>query len=255
MYMEVTSDVVYRVNLSKLASLVSELLLGLLLLLLATVFLVHQEVGTNGSQANDGSTGSNIGGFLLVLQGLNALLVSLVDAGDSLPVGTIVGNLTASILTGLKRTNGQADLTLGFSVGGVDIKLARKGVVGGLHDLVQGDGGKGNGGINGGLIVENFDVELVVLGLEVLQGQGLVPDGVLSSVLVDKGLLERLVVLEVEGDASVGIVLSETLNIIQVVGRVNSDFEGSVVVAVEHVGVIGWWWWVGLGCCEGGKET
>jgi len=114
-------------------------------------------------------------------------------------------------LASLGQSNRQGDHTLLLALGCEQVKLGRQDISGSLQDLAQGDGCESNGGIGRLLVIEDFDVQLLVFGLEVLQGQGLVPDGALASVLLDGGLLERLVVLVVKGDLGIRVVLAKVL--------------------------------------------
>lgn len=104
---------------------------------------------------------------------------------------------------------GEGDLAVLLAVGCVDREDGVEVSTGGMDDLVDRDGGKGNDGVGSGLLIHDLDEE-VLLAVE-RDVEGLVPDGVLASILVDEGLLEGLGVLEIEGEAQVGVLLAKGL--------------------------------------------
>ena len=78
-----------------------------------------------------------------------------------------------------------------------------------MDNLVDGDRSEGNNCIGSGLLVHDLDKEL---GLACKRdAKGLVPSRGLAGILVDKGLLERLWVVEIESELEVGVLLAERL--------------------------------------------
>lgn len=187
-------------------------LAGLLLAVVIVHELVGQEAGTD-SQKTAKSGCANIGSPLLVLQRFHPALVKLGDMGSSPDRSATLSTVTCALAGDVVGRQGQVDLTLLLAIRGVDIKDAVHGTAGSVDDLVDGDGRKGNDSIGSGLLVHDLDVELgLALQREV---EGLVPDGVLAGVLVDKSLLERLYIVEVERELDIGILLAKGLEAIK----------------------------------------
>jgi len=198
--------------------------LGSLLLLMSKLLLVVASVmeglGTEESTANN-SHGGKIGSLLLVLQSLDAGVVSSVELGLTADLSR--GVVTLSLARG-DDNNGQEDLTLLLAIDGVKVEASTDGVTLGGEDLVEGNGGEGNGLISGGLLVEDLDVELgLSLGVKALDGEGLVPGDLLAGIVDGLGLDELS--LEVQANAGIGIVLAEALDILQTGSLVNGDLE------------------------------
>jgi hypothetical protein len=197
-------------------------LLLFVLSLLGALVLVQEELGTDGKTGSS-CKGGAISSRLLLLQGLDAVLVSRDDMG--LTADFSRGVVTLGLAFG-DDNNGQEDLTPLLATDGGEVETTTDGVSLGGEDLVEGDGGEGNGLISGGLLIDDLDVEVFMqLGVEVLEGEGLVPGGLLAGVLDGLGLLEVLAVGDVQGNASIGVVLAEALNILQMGGLVNGDLE------------------------------
>lgn len=208
------------------------LLLGLLLLLIVVNELVGQESSADGQETSKGGS-SDISSLLLVGEGLDALLVSLIDmrgALDGLATRLDKGGVLAGDVVG---SQGQVDLTLGFAAGGVDFKDTVEGSAGGMDDLVDGDGGKGNDGVGGGLLIHDLDKELWLAGEG--EGERLVPGGGLAGILVDVSLLERFGVLEVGRELNIGVLLADGLDVLEVLGTMSGDRQsGLALLLCEH---------------------
>lgn len=180
------------------------LAMGLLLLFVVIGNLVGQESDTQGRKtAHDSNT--DIGSALLVLERLDALHVGLRDM--RLAASKACGG---KALTGdAAGTQGQGHLALLLAVGGVDGEGSVQDTAGSVKDLAQIDGGKTDNSISGGLLVHDLEEEL---GLAV-EGhvESLVPDRGLATVLVNKSLLDRLGVVDIEGELEVRVLLADGL--------------------------------------------
>lgn len=205
------------------------LLLALFLLLIIVDELVGQKSSSNGQETSKGGS-SDIGGHLLVGKGLDTLLMLDRDvrgALDRLAGRVDRGSVLARDVVG---NQGQVNLALGLAAGGVDIKDTVERAARSVDDLVDGDGGKGDDGVGGGLLVHNLDIELGFAGEN--KREGLVPGGGLARILVDKSLLERFGVVEVGREPNIGILLADGLDILEVLGTVGGDGQGRL--ALHH---------------------
>lgn len=179
---------------------------GLLFLLLVSDHLVGQKSGTHSQETAQGCN-TNIGGALLVLHRLDALLVGFRDMGLAASKACGGGALARNAGCG----QGQGDLALLLASRGVDGEGSVQDTTGSVDDLAQVDGGKTDHGIGSSLLVHDLEEEF---GLTI-QGnsEGLVPDRVLAGILVDKSLLERLGVGDVERELKVGVLLADSLRL------------------------------------------
>lgn len=179
----------------------------------------------DGTSEESGS--SNITSLLLAGKVVNASLLGRVELDKTADLGLGVGTLG---LTGVDDNDGEEDLTLLLALDGVEVEAATESMSLGGEDLVEGDGGEGDGLVETGLLIEDLDVEgFMLLGVVVGELQGLVPGGLLTGVLEGLGLCGVLAV-EAEGDAGIGVVLAEALDVLEVVGLVNGNLE-----SVGHV--------------------
>lgn len=186
------------------------ILLGLLLLVVVVVHLVCEESGTKGEQtAGDSETG--ISSLLLVLQRLDPLQMNIHNSRDTKPgILLVARSLVARVLTGdVMSGQGQSNFTVLFAVRGVDGEDGIEVPTGSMDDLVERDGCKGNDGVGSVFLIHDLDEEVL---LTVEGGvEGLVPNRVFASVLVNESLLEGLGVLEVEGEAEIRVLLAKGL--------------------------------------------
>lgn len=194
--------------LTLLLSLSLSIFPGLLCVVVIIVQLVNQQSSTKGKQPTSDSE-SGIHSLLLVLQRLGPLQVDIDNSRN-----TILSILTRSMITRVLSGNimsgqGEGDLTVLLAVGCVDREDGVEVSTGGMDDLVEGDGGEGNDGIGSVLLVHDLDEEVLLAVKRDIER--LVPDRVLAGILVDEGLLEGLGVLEVEGEAEVGVLLAKGL--------------------------------------------
>lgn len=157
----------------------------------------------------DGSSGSDVTDLLVGLQVLDALLLvrdNLGAATDLLGADAGGGGATG------ENEDGEDDDSLFLALGGVELELTLEGMLRSLLDLGQGDGSETNWGVNSNVLIEDLDVEVVlVLGVEGVDDDVLLPIGLLASVLLDGGLLEGVLVGEIGGDLDIGVVLAEVL--------------------------------------------
>jgi hypothetical protein len=162
-------------------------------------------IKTTEDSGKDGS----IGDVLVLLHGLDAGFLVRDDLGDYSGLGEV--DLGGG-LAGGDNEDREGDGSLFLALGGVELELTKEGVLGSLLDLSQGDGSEANWGVNAGVVIEDLDEEVVLaLGLVSVEGEVLLEIGVTASVLLDSGLLEGLLVLEVGGHLDIGIVLAEAL--------------------------------------------
>lgn len=186
------------------------ILLGLLFLVVVVVHLVCEKSGTKGEQTT-GDSEAGISSLLLVLQRLNPLQMNIHNSRDTKPGILLTAcSMVARVLAGdVMSCQGQSNFTVLFAVRSVDREDGVEVSTGGMDDLVEGDGCKGNDGVGSIFFIHDLDEE-VLLAIE--RGvEGLVPDGVLAGVLVDEGLLEGLGVFKVKGEAEVRVLLAKGL--------------------------------------------
>lgn len=199
--------------------------LGLLLLvvgdLLGILAGIMESLGTeDGTSEESGS--SNITSLLLADEAVNASLLGRVELDETADLGLGVGTLG---LAGVDDNDREEDLTLLLALDGVEIEASTESMSLGGEDLVERDGGEGDGLIEAGLLIEDLEVKgLVLLGVVVGELQSLVPGSLLTGVLEGLGLCGVLAV-EAEGDAGIGVVLAETLDVLEVVSLVNGNLE------------------------------
>lgn len=157
----------------------------------------------------DASSDTEIRDLLVRLQGLDALLLIRDNLGAA--PNLLEMDVGGSSATG-ENEDGEGDGSLLLAAGIVELELTLEGVLGSLLNLGQGDGSETNWGVNADIAVEDLDVEVVVMvRVEGVDGDVLLPLGVLASVLLDGGLLEGVLVGEIDGDLDIGVVLAEVL--------------------------------------------
>lgn len=114
-------------------------------------------------------------------------------------------------------------------------------------DLLQGDGGVGDGGIGSLLLVHDFDKEGVMVVLDLTDLKLLLPRGIVTSIVFDAGLelVVKIAVVYFKGEASIGVVLAEALMVLYGliirleagVGNVEEHRVG-IFFCIELVGVL-----------------
>jgi hypothetical protein len=175
--------------------------------------LVAEEVlGSNGTSEKS-ETGSDLGGVLLALLGLEVLLLLLAKDGVALSLGVVVGDGGIGVLS-WDDGDGQVNVTLLLAVFQEKREPSLQGPVLGTEDLVQGDGVVTNGLINQLLLIEDTNEEIGVAGgIEVLEDSDLVPLGMGAGVLLGGSLPVAALVIAVDEQNDIGVVLAETLMI------------------------------------------
>jgi len=205
--------------------------LGLLLRLLCTT----QGTLEKRSTTDESGHGSSITGVLQALLALDVLLVLFFSRRLTLDLGAIVGDVTSG-LVGLDNGDGQGDRPLLLAVIVIKMELALEGLARCIGGLVERDGSKANDLISRSLLVVDINVEETVLGgIVVIEDHGLIPFDALASVLLDGGLLETLLVIDIKRELSIGVVLAKPLNIGEGIGVSGNDVDG-----VGHGGLDCW---------------
>lgn len=200
----------------------SLLLLGMGLAVLA-IELATEETSTEEQTTSNGGL-ADVTGKSTVVKVLDALEVTLVDLGLG---GT--GGLAIETTAALER-DGQVEVTGILTLEGEDLEETVEGTAV-LVDLVEGNAGEANDLVGSLLLVHDLKVKVGLARVGDLEG--LVPDGLLTSIVMGEGSLEGLLLGEVERELDVGVLLADVLSLVEVGGVLEVEVEGTVT-SVEH---------------------
>jgi hypothetical protein len=165
----------------------------------------------------------SIGNILLGEEGRETLMVGRVELG--LAMLLVTGKRGLSLARG-NDSDRQDNLALLAANMFKQVEATTEGLARGGEDLLERDAGEGNEIVIVSLPVEDLDKEGVLgLRVELCDDDGLFPGHIFASVGDGPGPLEVGICGGIEGNAGIGVVLAEALDIFEATGFVDGDLE------------------------------